>query len=184
MTVAGRVMEYSEVLLENPTVVRGVGAESPRFDTSAFGDEVPFVMSNLPSNLPEALDGGGVLAGSVNGVPIYVYGDRIGAEEVFCISSGGDSICTDAAAPGGGGGTSSEYGPGGEVIRGWMVGDLPANVSVVVYHGDEGIPIGWQTPVAYASYMPVPTLQDEDGYYWEFYDVNGLALDGFGNPRT
>ncbi len=184
VTVAGRVLDYSEILLDEPVVVRGVEAETPRFDTSAFGVEVPFERSDLPSTLPERVTDGAVFAGSVHGVFVFVYGERIGGEDAFCMTTGGDSVCTEAAAPGGGFSTSSEFSSTGETVYGLMIGDIPATVSVIVYYTEDGQPIGWQTPVAYASYMPVQNIQNEDGYSWEFYDASGQALDGVGNPRT
>lgn len=181
VTVAGREMPYSEILNDDPVVVRGVEAEAPRFDTSHLGDEIPFVASALPTEIPDRLSGGGVFAGTVEGIPVFVYGDRVGNEEVFCMTTGGDSLCTDANAPGGGAGTSSEFGPEGEVVYGSIVGDLPTEVSVVAYsYTDTGEVIGWQTPVAYASYMPIERSGDESNITWEFYDADGQQLGAFG----
>lgn len=182
VTVAGREMPYAEVLNNDPVVVRGIEAESPRFDTSRLGEEVPFAASALPDEIPDLLAGGGVFAGTVKGIPVFVYGDRMGNEEVFCVTTGGDSLCTDASAPGGGAGTSSEYGPTGEVVYGSIVGDLPQEVSVVAYfYTDTGEAIGWQTPVAYTSYMPIESLSDnEANITWEFYDTDGQQLGTFG----
>lgn len=184
VTVAGREMPYSEVLNDDPVVVRGVEAATPRFDTSHLGDEIPFVASALPAEIPDLLTGGGVFAGRVEGIPVFVYGDRVGNEEVFCVTTGGDSLCTDATAPGGGASSSSEFGPTGDVVYGSIVGDLPPDVSVVVYsYADTGDVIGWQTPVAYVSYMPVEgplDEYDETNITWEFYDADGQQLGTFG----
>jgi len=184
VTVAGREMPYSEILNDNPVVVRGVEAETPRFDTSQLGDEIPFVASDPPEEIPELLRGGGVFAGTVEGIPVFVYGDRVGNEEVFCVTTGGDSLCTDATAPGGGAGFSSEFGPTGHVVSGSVIGDLPPHVSVVVYsYADTGEVIGWQTPVAYVSYMPLEgplDEYDETNITWEFYDADGRELGTFG----
>lgn len=182
VTVAGREMPYSEILNDEPVVVRGVEAEVPRFDTSHLGEEIPFVASDLPTEIPDLLAGGGVFAGTVEGVPVFVFGERVGNEEVFCVTTGGDSLCTDANAPGGGAGTSSEFGPTGDVVYGSIVGDLPADVSVVAYsYTDTGEVIGWQTPVAYASYMPIEgPWDDEVDITWKFYDADGQQLGTFG----
>lgn len=178
VTVAGREMPYSEVLNEDPTVVRGLEAEAPQFDTSHLGEEIPFVASALPTELPDGVSGGGVFAGTVEGIPVFVYGDRVGSEEVFCVTTGGDSLCTDAAAPGGGASFTSEFGPTGDVVIGSIVGDLPAEVSVVAYSNMEtGEVIGWQTPVAYVSYVPIGQRSEEHPKItWEFYDADGQRL--------
>jgi hypothetical protein len=181
VTVAGREMPYSEVLNENPTVVRGVEVEAPRFDTSHLGREIPFGASDLPTEIPDSLSDGGVFAGTVEGIPVFVYGDRVVSEEVFCVTTGGDSICTDAAAPGGSTSFSSEFGPTGDVIIGSMTGDLPAEVSVVAYsYTETGEVIGWQIPVAYVSYIPIGERSDEHPRITlEFYDANGQLLDTY-----
>ena len=181
VTVAGRTMPYSEVLNDDPVVVRGVDAEAPRFDTTQLGEEIPFVASGLPTEIPNTLSDGGVFAGTVEGIPVFVYGDRVGGEEVFCVTTGGDSLCTDANAPGGGAGGSSEFGPDGEVVYGSIVGDLPAEVSVVAYsYIDTGEIIGWQTPVGYTSYMPIERSEDEANITWDFYNADGQPLGAFG----
>jgi hypothetical protein len=182
VTVAGRDMPYSEVLNNDPVVVRGVEAEPPRFDTSHLGEEIPVVASALPTEIPDRLAGGAVFAGTVEGIAVFVYGDRVGDEEVFCVTTGGDSLCTDANAPGGGAGTSTEFGPTGDVVYGSIVGDLPPEVSVVAYaYSDTGEVIGWQTPVAYASYMPIEgPWVDEANITWEFYGADGQRLGTFG----
>jgi hypothetical protein len=174
-------MPYSEILNDDPVVVRGVEAEAPRFDTSQLGEEIPFVASALPEEIPDRLSDGGVFAGTVEGIPVFVYGDRVGNEDVFCVTTGGDSLCTDANATGGGAGTSSEFGPTGDVVYGSIVGDLPPEVSVVAYsYTDTGEAIGWQTPVAYASYMSIARAGDETNTIWEFYDADGKKLGTFG----
>jgi len=182
VTVAGREMPYSEILNQNPTVVRGLKAEAPRFDTSHLGEEIPFVASDLPTEIPDNVSGGGVFAGTVEGIPVFVYGDRVGSEEVFCVTTGGDSLCTDAAAPGGGASYTSEFGPTGDVIIGSIVGDLPPEVSVVAYsYTETGEVIGWQTPVAYVSYMPIGKRSDKHPKItWEFYDADGQRIGSFG----
>ncbi len=100
------------------------------------------------------------------------------------MTTGGDSVCTEAAAPRGGFSNSSEFSSTGETVYGLMIGDIPATVSVIVYYIEDGQPIGWQTPVAYASYVPVQNTHNEDGYSWEFYDARSQALHGGGKPRT
>ena len=100
------------------------------------------------------------------------------------MTTGGDSVCTEAAAPRGGFSTSSEFSSTGETVYGLMIGDIPATVSVIVYFTEDGQPIGWQTPVAYASYMPVQNIHNEDGYSREFHDARSHALDSAGKPRT
>lgn len=182
VTVAGREMPYSEVLNEEPTVVRGVEADTPHFDTSRFGEEIPFETSDLPSEIPDRLSAGGVYAGTVGGIPVFVFGDQEGQEELFCVIVGAGTLCTDADSPGGGAGTTSEFGPNGEMVYGSVVGDLPPEVSVVVYsYADTGEVIGWQTPVAYASYVPMEQSTDNQrDISWEFYDADGQRLGTFG----
>lgn len=183
VTVAGREMPYTEVLSEEPLIVRGETAEAPRFNTSTLGPEIPFEATDLPDDLPTLLSGGGVFAGSVNGISVYIYGDRIAGDGAFCVTTGGDSICGNATLAGSGGGASSEYDSTGGVAYGIVVGDIPSTVSVVAYYTSEDEqPFAWQRPVAYASYMPVDSDDDyEENAYWQFYDAEGFKLDSAGN---
>ena len=185
VTVAGREMAYSEILSDDPVLVRGVPGQRPRFDTSDLGPEIPFAAGKLPPRIPDQLLEGGVFAGAVEGIPVFVYGGLIGSEEVFCATTGGDSICTDAAAPGGGSGFTAELGPSGEVVYGVLVVDLPAEVSVVAYYDATGAPLGWQTPVAYVSYMPLRDPESfESEITVELFDADGRSINvlGGGGP--
>ena len=187
-----------EPVSTDPDIWIGLPGPTPRFDTSAFGEDLSFVSGEpAAGDLEERnLHNDGwpnstraVYLGELDGEPFYIYSapapsiwDRI--FEVIDGNFSGDILGTSLSCCSGGDMDNAEGLPGfsfsqtsGEpdlIVAEWL-GLSPA-VSVVAYEMD-GIAVGWQTPVGGVSSIRLDQVPTEITFV--AYDPLGREVNRF-----
>jgi len=182
-------VEDDEAVLSDPEVWIGLPGPTPRFDTSAFGEDLSFAPGEpIPGDMDERVTRA-VYLGELEGEPFYIYSspapsiwDRI--FEVIHGNFSGDVLGTSLSCCSGGDMDREGGLPGfsflqtsGEpdvIVAEWL--GLSPEVSVVAYVMD-GVAVGWQAPVAGVSSIRLDQVPAE--FTFVAYDPLGREVNRF-----